>query len=274
MTIIIRPPQTLTEYDAIEWLQAEIWGSGSGIIPTHLLLTFAKEGGCVLLLLDSAQPVGFAFGFPGITADGTFKLASHQAGVLPAYQSRGLGYKIKLAQRDFALVKNLPLITWTFDPLQSLNARFNLHKLGAVCNTYIPNLYGDLTDELNRGLPSDRFRVDWWITSSHVTTRLAEQGVDPELSAIPVLNPSVATKEGLLAPPDNFDMPGDNAAYLVEIPGNLNALKAATPNLPLQWRLQTREIIQHAFANGFTAIDLIRKQDRNYYLLQKNWLLK
>lgn len=270
MTIIIRPPKNLTEYNAIEQIQAKIWGPGSGIVPTHMLLTFAKEGGCVLLLLDNTQPIGFAFGFPGITNDGTFKLASHQAGVLPAYQNRGLGYKIKLAQRDFALSKNLALITWTFDPLQSLNARFNLHKLGAVCNTYIPNLYGKLTDKLNRGLPSDRFRVDWWILSSHVNTRLAGRGVDPDLSAIPVLNPA-NTQGKLLAPPNNFDLPGNDETYLVEIPGNLNTLKTTAPDLALQWRLQTREIFKQAFANGYTAIDLLRNQNRSYYLLQKNW---
>jgi len=274
MTIIIRPPQSLNEYNAIEWLQSQIWGPGSGMVPTHILLTFAKEGGSVLLLLDNAHPVGFAFGFPGITDDGTFKLASHQAGVLPAYQNRGLGYQIKLAQRDFALTKNLALITWTFDPLQSLNARFNLHKLGAMCNTYIPNLYGDLTDELNRGLPTDRFRVDWWITSSHVALRLAGEGVKRDLSAISVLNPAGITEDGLLVPLDNFDLPGNDESYLVEIPGNLTSLKAAKPNSALQWRLQTREIFQHAFTNGYTTIDLLRKQDRSYYLLQKNWQSK
>ncbi len=270
MTITIRPPQNLNEYDAIEQLQAEIWGPGSGIVPTHMLLTFAKEGGNVLLLLDNTQPIGFAFGFPGLTDKGEIKLASHQAGVLPPYQNRGLGYKIKLAQRDFALSKNLSLITWTFDPLQSLNARFNLHKLGAVCNTYIPNLYGELTDELNRGLPSDRFRVDWWISSSHVTTRLAGGDVELNLSAIPVLNPA-DTKNELLVPLDNFDLPGNETNYLVEIPSNLNTLKTQSPNLALQWRLQTREIFQQAFDAGYTAIDLLRNQNRSYYLLQKNW---
>ncbi len=71
------------------------------------------------------------------------------------------------------LAQGIDLITWTFDPLETRNATLNFHKLGAVCNTYFPNLYGDMRDGLNAGLPSDRFQVDWWIASERVAQRLA-----------------------------------------------------------------------------------------------------
>ena len=97
------------------------------------------------------------------------------AGVHPAYRNRGLGYSLKLAQREHVLAQGIDLITWTFDPLETRNATLNFHKLGAVCNTYLPNLYGDMRDGLNAGLPSDRFQVDWWIASERVAQRLAGQ---------------------------------------------------------------------------------------------------
>jgi hypothetical protein len=56
--------------------------------------------------------------------------------------------------------------------LESKNARLNIAKLGAVCNTYIRDYYGTLRDDLNRGLATDRFQVDWWIASRRIETRL------------------------------------------------------------------------------------------------------
>jgi predicted GNAT superfamily acetyltransferase len=267
MAISIRPSATIKDYEMIEWLQAEIWGS-LGIAPVHLLLTIAKEGGVVLLAFDDERPIGFAYGFLGLTENNQLKLASHQAGVLPAYQDHGVGYKLKLAQREAALAQNIKLITWTFDPLQGRNAHFNLRKLGAVCKTYIQNLYGDMDDDLNRGLPSDRFRVDWQLTTDHVIRRLSQQFIEPDLAGVPILNPAALSAQGLLSPADHFDLPTERYS-LVEIPADLIRLKVEAPDLALIWRLQTRQIFETAFSLGYTATDLLRRAGRNYYLLQK-----
>jgi predicted GNAT superfamily acetyltransferase len=177
-----------------------------------------------------------------------------------------------LAQREAVLAKNLDQITWTFDPLQGRNARFNLRKLGAVCNTYFQNLYGEMTDALNQGLPSDRFRVDWWLASDHVTRRLRGEFTAPELSPAicPVLNPGISLEAGVTAPAGVFALP-ESVFCLVEIPTNLALLKQRAPELALQWRLQTREIFETAFRQGYTAVDMLRREERNYYLLQKDW---
>ena len=160
MSITIHSPEILEEFKAIEGLQAEIWGTAIGVTPGIFLFVVAKEGGIVLLAQDNGKPVGFSYGILGLTEDNRVKLASHQTGVLPAYRDRGLGFDLKLAQRQAALAKSLDLITWTFDPLQGRNAWLNLRKLGAVCQTYIPDLYGEMNDAFNQGLPSDRFNVD------------------------------------------------------------------------------------------------------------------
>ena len=272
MTISIHPVTTIEECRTIERLQAEIWGADDiEVAPNHVLLTLAKEGSIVLLARDEDEkPIGFAFGFLGFTADNRPKFASHIAGVLPAYQNRGIGYQLKLAQREAALARNLDLITWTFDPLQGRNARLNLRKLGAVCNTYLRNLYGDMRDGLNQGLPSDRFRVDWWIATDYVADRIAGRFVEQSLppSECPILNSATTLDNGLLAPAETFVYP-EAPSCLVEIPVDVNCLKSETPELALKWRLQTREIFEMAFATGYTAIDLLRREGRDYYLLQK-----
>lgn len=272
MSIFIRPTKTIEDYQAIEQLQVDIWGDSVGVAPTPLLLTIAKESGVVLLAFDDDTPIGFAFGFLALTDDRRLKMASHQVGVLPEYQGTGAGYRLKLAQRQAMLDQNIELITWTFDPLQGRNARLNLRKLGAVCNTYIPNLYGQMDDDLNQGLPTDRFRVDWWVATPHVAQRLAGQVVEPDRPSpeCPLLNPSTTRANGLPAPPDSVDSPATGRC-LVEVPPDINVLKEQAPDLALKWRLHTREIFKTAFAQGYTAVDLLRREACNYYLLQKDW---
>ena len=68
--------------------------------------------------------------------------------------------------------RGIDLITWTYDPLLARNVQLNIAKLGAVCNTYLANLYGEMRDGLNAGLPSDRFQLDWWIATRRVADRL------------------------------------------------------------------------------------------------------
>jgi predicted GNAT superfamily acetyltransferase len=271
MSVTITAITSIEECRIIERLQAEIWESSElEVAPDHLLWTIVKEGGMVLLARnETGEPIGFAYGFLGWTATKYLKLASHQVGVLSAYQNEGIGYQIKLAQREIALAQGLDLITWTFDPLQGRNANLNLRKLGVVCNTYLPNLYGLMRDELNQGLPSDRFRVEWWLDSVRVEQRLAGEVSSAEWD-YPIINAATQTAEGLFSPPEQVTLPQEDYA-LVEIPTDINQLREVAPALALRWRLHTRQIFQTAFEAGYTVVDLLRRDQRNYYLLQKNW---
>ena len=167
----IRPLHTIEEFHAAENLQRSAWASTDlDITPTHVMLTAAKNGGIMLGAFSSTQLIGFVFGFlgagehrfgPEAPVAVRLKHCSHQMGVLPEWQNKNVGYALKLAQRDAVRNQGLRLITWTFDPLESKNAHLNISKLGAVCNTYLRNVYGDLRDGLNQGLATDRFQVDW-----------------------------------------------------------------------------------------------------------------
>lgn len=272
MPILVEPVHNINECRLIEALQLKIWESTPlEVVPDHLLWTMAKEGGLVLLARTEVHtPVGFAFGFLSRTDTGQLKLASHQVGVLPGAQNESIGYQLKLAQRDWALAQGLDLITWTFDPLQSRNAYLNLRKLAGVCATYFRTLYGEMRDELNQGLPSDRFRVDWWVATDRVARRLAGQSSSAVGADSPLLNPTTLVN-GLPHPPPAFAL-GDELYYRVEIPPDINDLKAIAPALALAWRLQTRALFEAAFTAGYTVVDLLRAGDRNFYLLQKEHL--
>jgi len=272
MKLTIKPVSNIEECRIVEHLQQQIWLSVPlEVVPDHMLLTFAKEGGQVLLArTPTGSPVGFGYAFPGLTRDGRLKLASHQVGVLPQYQNSGLGYQIKLAQREEALARNIDLISWTFDPIQGRNARINLHKLGAVANTYYRELYGQMRDEINQGLPTDRFRADWWLNSDHVRRRLEAAAADPWPADCPVVNPIHFSAEGRPLLPASIELPS-TLRCLVQMPGSLQQLKDRYLEIAVEWRLQTRHIFEQAFARGYTAIDFLRRDDRNYYLLEKDW---
>ncbi|MCG3160862.1 MAG: hypothetical protein JMDDDDMK_01938 [Acidobacteria bacterium] len=270
MAIEIRTVKTEDEYHAVEHLQREIWGAQDiEIVAFETLMTAHKNGGVMLGAFDTVEDeermIGFVFGFVGLTADGRVKHCSHIAGVLPAYRDRNVGYALKLKQREQALAQGIDLITWTFDPLESRNARFNFHKLGATCDTYLRNLYGAMRDTLNAGLPSDRFQVDWRIASPRVESRL--RGEDAAMSSsklmtdgVPLINPS--------APRPSERAAIESERALIQIPSDFQSLKAADKNLALEWRLHTRELFEWAFAKGYTATDLLVEGGRSYYLLE------
>ncbi len=176
--MIIRLLDTAKDLTAVESLQCLVWpGNDLEIVPVHMLLAIVHGGGLAIGAFDNDILVGFAFGFPGIdiTSQGLqYRHCSHMAGVHPDYRDTGIGFKLKRAQWQMVRQQGCDRITWTYDPLQSRNANLNIAKLGAVCNTYRPNYYGELRDGLNVGLPTDRFQVDWWVNSTRVERRLSK----------------------------------------------------------------------------------------------------
>ena len=271
--ITIRPVTTLAEYHACEDLQRRVWAMPDDldVVPLHLLLTAHKNGGLLLGAFAGEEMVGFVFGFPGLTAEGRVKHCSHMMGIAPGWQSAGLGYRLKLAQREFVLGQGLDLITWTYDPLESRNAYLNIHKLGAVCDTYLRDFYGPMTDGLNAGLPSDRFKVAWWIAGEHVRQRLAGEAAPLPEEPFPVLT-TRRTAAGLLAP-DALVLDADAPTLQVEIPADYQAIKAADPALAQTWRMATRQVFECYFAVGYRVVDFVSRPAaggrRSLYLLHR-----
>jgi len=164
------------------------------------------------------------------------------------------------------LAQGIDLITWTFDPLESRNARLNIHKLGATCQTYLQDLYGNLGDALNAGLPSDRFRVDWRIGSDHVADRLRGDWAGHAAEGIPIINPALP---GDLPRPAQKTLPIAGDQLLIQIPARFQAIKLADSDLGLAWREHTRALFEAAFAAGYTVVDLLFEDGQSYYLLQQ-----
>ena len=177
--IIVRKCRSLEEFHRCVELQREIWGEKDlEVEPATLFVVAAHSGGQVLGAFDGERMVGYTLAVVGLE-DGVTYLHSHMTGVLQEYRDRGVGRMLKLFQRDEALLRNIRLIRWTFDPLELRNAHFNLNRLGAICRKYLPNLYGQTTSPLHRGLPTDRLVVEWHLDSARVVAAIGNLVKDP-----------------------------------------------------------------------------------------------
>ncbi|MBN1963944.1 MAG: hypothetical protein JW910_04825, partial [Anaerolineae bacterium] len=139
-SVEIRRLVTWDDMIPFEALQRAVWGDDPAmLVPQHMLASIARSGGLVLGAYAGDQLVGGVISFLGTDmGDGTrpamanLKLYSKRTAVLEAYRDHGIGYRLKMAQRMFALERGIRLITWTFDPLLSRNAHVNVRKLGAT----------------------------------------------------------------------------------------------------------------------------------------------
>ena len=273
MNISVRPLTTVAEFRACEALQRQVWAMPDDleIVPAHLLVAVQRNGGLLLGAFSGDELVGFLFGFPGISGSGKLKHCSHFMGVAPNYQGRGVGYVLKLAQRDAVLDQGIYLVTWTYDPLESRNAYLNLHKLGCVCRTYVRDYYGPLSDGLSAGLPSDRMQVEWWIGSERVRQRLADDSPRRLADSIVQVNATALTAEGHRTP-GRVNLGINARTVRFEIPADYQSLKAADPALALEWRLTVRGICEAYFAAGYAVVDFCHRRTRDggrsYYILE------
>ncbi len=274
----------IEEIDAmhqVEELQRLVWqDSETDVIPAHLINSAVHNGGLLLGAFVDQQLVGFVFGFIGLyhTPDGPrVKHYSSLLGVLPEHRDQGIGFALKRAQWQMVRHQGIDRITWTFDPLLSGNAWLNITRLGAVCNTYLCNFYGELVDDQNRGLPSDRFDVDWWVNSHRVNRRLSRRRRNSLSLAhfisggAPIINPVEMGKDGFPHPVEatRYEFGEKIPILMVEIPHDFQAIKAADMQLALEWRLKTRSIFEELFSKGYLVTDFVNASDnsRSYYVL-------
>lgn len=274
MAVTIRDLKGYDEMVKVRQLQREIWGwteTDIGLYPP-VLNTAARNGGVVLGAFEekSGQMVGFLFSFLGREPGGPLKLCSQAMGVLKEWRGQGLGEALKLAQRERALAQDLPLITWTFDPLEAPNARLNLFKLRAVCRFYYRDVYGSNFGTLNAGLPTDRLLAEWWIGGSRVKEKRGLNQADT-----PVGQPVFRVEgRGGARQISSADLDLAAGAVLLEIPPDVHQLKAIDMNLAYEWRIQVRQAFESYLARGYIATDFVsmleQGERRTFYRLQKS----
>ncbi|HEU68463.1 MAG TPA: hypothetical protein ENN53_04515 [Candidatus Acetothermia bacterium] len=275
--LVIEPVRDGAGYRACERLQQAVWGfSDLAVIPDHLIHMVVDAGGLLLGAFDGIGPgremIGFTLSVVGLLDGGVLRHHSLMAAVRPGWQDQGVGYRLKCAQREHVLRQGIGIITWTFDPLESRNAHFNLNKLGGVVTQYLPNYFGELRDARNRGIDTDRFLCRWHLESPRVESYL-RGGKPPALALgeIETVNRTQRTASGLRAPAGfRPDLRGAN--LLFEIPSDLQAMRKEDLDLARTWRLEARRALGAYLDEGYIVTSLFRQGDRSFLVLERSTL--
>ena len=270
--IQIRDLTTIDEFKQVVELERTIWGYTDNAdmvgIPVFI---FTVHRGAILLgaFTPDNRMVGFAYAVVGMKG-GRPMLWSHMAGVLPEYRG-GLGFRLKLAQRERALAQGYDLIEWTFDPMQAMNAHFNFSKLGGVVDEYARNFYGESTSALHRGTPTDRIVLSWRINAPHVVRRL-EQAPELRARAAEVHDAPVANRTEVIGGwrmNQGIDLGLTDRRVWVEIPTGFTEMQRSAPEQALAWRMDLRSIFEAYLGRGYRAVDFVLQRDAGFgrYLL-------
>jgi predicted GNAT superfamily acetyltransferase len=256
----IRRAQGLEDYQAVVELEKEVWGytEMEDLAAVPMLMIANRFGGAVLVAQESSgRFIGFSMANLGWTREKKLFWWSHMTAVVEEYRSKDIGYRLKMGQREEALAAGIDEIHWTFDPLQALNAHFNVHKLGVIVREYEENVYGFSPSPLHKGLPTDRLVAEWHLSSDREPGLILR-----DIDGMPRIN----------TPDSEPNLRLDSSPLLLEIPTNINELRQTDIAQAKLWQERVRAACQHYFQAGYAMTDFIlvdRPRLQALYVLER-----
>ncbi len=244
--IEIRECATIEELDACIRLQREAFHLPDlELSPRRHLIVSKRAGGFTLGAFIKGELAGFVHHLVAVRGEEIIGY-SHMMAVSARYQNRGLGARLKWAQRRRAIDEGRNLIRWTFEPTQARNAHFNLNRLGISIRSYAVNYYGwDAGTEAlaangeKLNLDSDRLIAEWELRTPRVEQLARGEHPSPHDS------PPLAR---------------------VEIPPDWNRLRREDGLTAQSELLRVRSEFQQHFAAGLVCAGFERDGERPCYL--------
>jgi predicted GNAT superfamily acetyltransferase len=245
--LLIRECTTIDDLDGCVNLQREAFGLPDiEISPRRHLIVSRQAGGWTLGAFVASRLVGFVHHLVAVRNDSEIFGYSHMMAVAKDYQNKGVGARLKWAQRERAIAEGRSFIKWTWDPMQARNAYFNLNRLGVTVDTFADNFYGTdyNTDPSQRraegpGMQSDRLFANWDLSAPRVAALASG-------SALPVAVKPVAT---------------------ISIPSDWSVLVKEDVNSARRAQLRVRTEFKEAFAANLVCAGFDRGPTQSRYLL-------
>jgi predicted GNAT superfamily acetyltransferase len=244
----IREVTSVDEYDSCIRLQREVFGLPDlEISPRRHLIVSRMAGGWTLGAFVEGTLVGFVHHLAAVSGEEIFGY-SHMMAVAAEYQNRGVGARLKWAQRMRALSEGRDFIKWTFEPMRARNAHFNLNRLGVVVREYAVNFYGTdySTNPAEKasgisGMDSDRLFASWDLNS-------------PRVKALA----------------DELEYPLGAPDQVIVIPADFSELLKSDPETGKREQLRVREEFVAALLAGFICRAFERDEKRPRYLFYRD----
>lgn len=247
MKIDVREISSIQEFERCIELQREAFNLPDlEISPLRHFIVSTNAGGFTLGAFAKEKLIGFVHHLVALRKNEIIGY-SHIAAVTREFQNAGVGARLKWAQREKSLSLGQRFIKWTFDPLQTRNAHFNLNVLGAVIRSYAENYYGTNYTTMPGDFPrptnldSDRLFAEW------------------ELDSEKVINLSEGKRFEKLAEPE----------LAIKIPANWKILVESDLELARAEQLRVRAEFQQAFAKNLICAGFERGAETAAYLLYK-----
>jgi predicted GNAT superfamily acetyltransferase len=143
--------------EAAEMLAGALGFRARDSIPPWLILTTTETGGLAIGAFRGARLIGFSYALPAL-APGSAHLFSCGLAVAKEERGRGIGRRLKLAQRDRAIARGIPLIRWTADPMSAAALHLYLSRLHARLVGYRAGLFTGLRAHT---VPQDDVEIAW-----------------------------------------------------------------------------------------------------------------
>ena len=267
----IRRADSIEDYQSAIELQKEVWGfTEEECVRRPLLLIGNRYGGSVLVAeRPDGAILGFAYALLCRTGGGAPFWWSHMTAVVPSWQGKDLGFQLKLAQRKDALEQGIREIWWTFDPLQAVNAHFNLRKLGVTVRRLEENMYGISASPLHHEMPTDRFIAEWRIDSPGVVDRASGEPPVILRDLDSMVRIFVAAGDRPQAP----DLEREDSPLVFEIPLDFAAIVKTDRTLAMEWQKAVRTACRHYLLRGYEITDFMipdKPRRQGLYVLERN----
>jgi predicted GNAT superfamily acetyltransferase len=128
------------------------------------------------------------------------------------------------------------------------------------------NQYGEMTDEINAGLESDRMETTWILRDERVERLAAGEKLPPVTDSYPEEAFLVRSEDA--RPLVNPSPPDDAPWYFVEIPYNIGHIKKTGIDRARGWQMALRQTLPKAFERGYVAVDFVTSDGRCWYVLR------
>jgi len=273
MTIVVDRLRSLEELDACVAVQRAILGDRAQTIwSVAALADVCQSGGLALGAHEGAD--GLCGALVDLVADVDGYPSRHTVfrGVLESVRNRGIGQRLRAAERAICQQEGVDLVFWTIDPLRSDEAHIAFNKLGAIATGYRRNLYGEVHDKVNLGLATDRMHIEWWIDSPRVAAMLDRGNPAPHfrlsIHEMDVITETRLLQNGVRMFVGHNDTP-QAEHVLAEIPVDLDRIRTADLALANQWRLQSRAMFELLFERGYVGAGFVHEGGRSFHLFRK-----
>jgi len=231
-------------------------------IPPWIIQTMGANGGIMLGAFAHDRLIGFSLSVParrlGRTALYTWGLA-----VDAAWESRGVGTSLKLAQRTAALDSGYDTIYSTTPSIASDNLYVFLTKLGACLTALHPEIYAATSHPQHPPNFPDEVEIEWRL-GDYPPKHQPVQGAtvlththrsDDGIRTLHADHPSL---------PETFS----DEAYLIELPWDRHTLWQHDQRAVTDWSRLIRDLYPALLAAGYVGTLVVRDRAQSRSFVQ------